>query len=184
MKTAYTEIEAKNDKIITQLEKEFSIIRAGRANPAIIDRLMVDYYGQSTPINQVASVSVPDARTLLIAPWDAAALKDIEKAINASDIGITPNNDGKNIRLSFPTLTEERRHELVKEIHKYGEEAKVSIRNVRRESIEQYKDMKKKSEITEDDLKDTEKDLQELTDNFIKKIDETVSKKEKELMEV
>jgi ribosome recycling factor len=184
MKATYKEAEERMQKTIGVLSNEFSSIRAGRANAAVLDRIAVDYYGVHTPINQMAAISVPEARTLVISPWDASSLKAIEKAIQVSDIGINPSNDGKSIRLMFPPLTEERRKDLAKEVHKFGEEAKVAIRSIRRDTIEKYKDMKKKSEITEDDLKDAEKDIQELTDKFVKEIDVMIAKKEKELLEV
>ena len=150
----------------------------------MLDKLSIEYFGTPTPINQVASVSVPEPRSLAIQPWDGGALKLIEKAILASDIGITPQNDGKIIRLTFPPLTEERRKDLIKTVHKYGEESKVAVRNVRRDAIEKFKDMKKKSEITEDDLKDAEKEIQNLVDKACKEIDVEVAKKEKELAEI
>lgn len=184
MKATYKEAEERMQKTLGVLGNEFGSIRAGRANSAVLDRIAVDYYGVHTPINQMAAISVPEARTLVISPWDASSLKAIEKAIQSSDIGINPSNDGKSIRLMFPPLTEERRKDLVKEVHKFGEEAKVAIRSIRRDTIEKYKDMKKKSEITEDDLKDAEKDIQELTDKFVKEIDGMIGKKEKELLEV
>jgi ribosome recycling factor len=184
MKATYKEAEERMQKTLNVLANEFGSIRAGRANAAVLDRIAVDYYGVHTPVNQMAAISVPEARTLVITPWDATSLKAIEKAIQASDIGINPSNDGKSIRLMFPPLTEERRKDLVKEVHKFGEEAKIAIRSIRRDTIEKYKDMKKKSEITEDDLKDAEKDIQELTDKFVKEIDGMTAKKEKELLEV
>ena len=176
--------ENKMEKTISALVNEFASIRAGRANPAVLDKLRVDYYGSPTPINQVAAVSVTEARNIVIQPWDISTLKAIEKAIITSDIGINPQNDGKMIRLAFPPLTEERRKELVKNIHKYGEDAKIAIRQIRRDAIEEYKDLKKKSVITEDDLKDSEKDMQDLTDKFCKEIDQLMEKKQKEIMEV
>ena len=176
--------EEKMKKTISVLGGEFDSIRAGRANPSVLDRIMVEYYGAATPIGQIASISSPDARTLIIQPWDASALKMIEKSIQTSDLGINPQNDGKVIRLAFPQLTEERRHDLVKQVAKYAEEAKVAIRNIRREVNEKLKEMKKKSEITEDDLKDYEKDLQAMTDKMIKEIDGVAAKKEKELQTV
>lgn len=182
--SAYTEFDTTVQKIIDTLARSFSTIRAGRANASILDRVAVDYYGTSTPVGQIASIAVPEPRTLVIQPWDASALKSIEKAIQASDLGINPTNDGKVIRLAFPQLTEERRKELTKQTHKYAEEAKVSVRNVRRDVLDGYKAQKKRSEITEDDLKDIEKDLQNLTDKAIQDIDTLTSNKEKELMEV
>jgi len=184
MADKYPEIERKMQKATDNLANEYHAIRAGRANPAILDKIMVDYYGVMTPINQMAAVSVAEARVLTITPWDPSVLKSIEKAILASDIGINPQSDGKTIRLNFPPLTEERRRELAKQVKKYGEEAKIAIRNVRRDALEMYKNMKKKSEITEDDLKDIEKDLQDLTDKYCKEIDKLAEKKEKEIMEV
>jgi len=183
-KNLYEEIVGKMDKSINTFMIELSAIRAGRANPAVLEHVRVDYYGASTPINQIASVSSPEPRALIIQPWDATALKDIEKAIMKSDIGIQPTNDGKLIRLSFPPLTEERRKDLVKTVHKDAENAKVAVRNIRRDSIEHFKALKKKSEITEDDLKDIEKDIQELTDKYVVKIDDLVKAKEKEILEV
>lgn len=176
--------ENKMNKAISALETDYAAIRAGRANPAILDKVMVEYYGAQTPISQVGTVSVPEARMIVIQPWDAGLLKDIEKAIQASDIGINPNNDGRVIRLNFPQLTEERRRELKKGISKRGEEAKVAIRNIRRDSLEVFKKQKKNNEITEDDLKDMEEKIQKLTDKFVKKIDEITAAKEKEIMEV
>lgn len=179
-----TNTENKMNKTIASLEADFASIRAGRANPAILDKISVEYYGAQTPLAQVGTISVPEARTIVIQPWDASILKDIEKAILASDIGITPNNDGKVIRLNFPPLTEERRKELSKSISKRGEEAKVAVRNLRRDAIDGFKKQKKANEITEDDLKDLEDKIQKLTDRFVKKIDEITSAKEKEIMEV
>ncbi|MCL1788778.1 MAG: ribosome recycling factor [Oscillospiraceae bacterium] len=174
----------KMEKIIAGLEKEFTTIRAGRANPGVLDKILVDYYGTPTQINAMAAVSVAEARILVITPWEASALKLIEKAILASDIGINPTNDGKSIRIVFPSLTEERRRDLVKQIHTYGENAKVAVRNARRDAVEKFKAMKKSSEITEDDLKDNEKEIQKLTDDGVKKIDEVCKTKEKEIMTV
>lgn len=184
MKEQYNEIREKMNKTLNVLEAEFGGIRAGRANPQVLDRIMVDYYGVSTPISQIGNISVPDARTLLIQPWDASVLGEVEKAINQSDLGINPQNDGKVIRLAFPALTEERRKELVKSVHKKGEESKVAIRSIRRDALEGFKAQKKNSEITEDDLKGIEKDVQKVTDDFIADIDKMVEKKEKEIMEV
>ena len=181
---SYPEFESRAKKIIDTLGKSYSTVRAGRASAAVLDRVVVDYYGTPTPVGQIASISTPEPRTLVIQPWDATALKSIEKAIQTSDLGINPTNDGKVVRLAFPQLTEERRRELTKQTHKYAEEAKVAVRNVRREVLEDYKGQKKRSEITEDDLKDVEKDLQKLTDNSIKEIDDLAKGKEKELMEV
>ena len=184
MKNNYPEIEGKMSKTISVMEYDFSVIRAGRANPGVLDKIRVDYYGCETPLNQMAAISVPEARMLLIQPWDASSLKLIEKAINESDIGINPNNDGKTIRLVFPPLTEERRKDLIKDVKGKAEAAKVSIRSIRRDAIEKAKAQKKNNEITEDDMKIIEKDVQELTDKFVKKIDEIAAAKEKELMSV
>ena len=164
--------------------EQLAAVRAGKANPAVLDRITVEYYGTDTPINQIASISTPDPRSLLIQPWDASALKSIEKAILASDLGINPQNDGRAIRLIFPQLTEERRKELAKQVKKYAEEAKVAVRNIRRDAVDKFKAEKKKSEITEDDLKIAEKDLQKLTDDFIKEVEKIGEAKEKELMEL
>lgn len=176
--------ETKMQKTLDVLAKELAAVRAGRANPAVLDKITVEYYGAPTPLNQVAAISTPDPRTLAVQPWDGSVLKAIEKAIQVSDLGINPQNDGKQIRLSFPPLTEERRKELVKGVYKYAEEAKVSVRSVRRDAMEKLKDMKKKAEITEDDLKNAEKKMQDLTDKFCKEIDVTASKKDKEIMEI
>ena len=172
------------NKTLDILAKDYAAIRAGRANPAVLDKVTVDYYGAPTPINQMAAVSVTEARTLTIQPWDRSTLKEIEKAINASDIGINPQNDGSVIRLMFPPLTEERRKELSKDISKQGEEAKVSVRNIRREAMDKLKAMKKAGELTEDDLKAAEKDTQDLTDKYCKQVDEMVARKTKEIMEI
>ena len=180
----YQEFTAKMKKTTEVLSSQFDSVRAGRANPAVLDKLKVEYYGTPTPINQIASIATPDPRSLSIQPWDTSSLKLIEKAILESDLGINPNNDGKVIRLIFPQLTEERRKDLIKQVKKYGEEAKIAIRNIRRDAMEHYKDLKKKSEITEDDLKDIEKDMQKLTDDYIKEIDTIAAKKEKELMAI
>jgi ribosome recycling factor len=184
MKAVMDLCKEKMEKTIAGLQYEFSTIRAGRANPGVLEKLSVEYYGAPTPITQMAAVSVQEARILVIQPWDQSSLKGIEKAILASDIGITPTNDGKVIRIVFPQLTEERRKELSKTIHKYGEEAKVSIRNHRREAIDAFKTMKKNSDITEDDLKEKEKETQKLTDKYVEKIDAVCAEKEKELMKV
>ena len=180
----YPEIEAKMEKRINGYASELKTIRAGRANASILDKVAIDYYGSMTPVAQVGSISVPDARTLVVQPWDASVLKEIEKAINASDIGITPQNDGKVIRLNFPPLTEERRKELVKQVKKYTEEAKVQIRNARRDAMDDFKKQKKDGDLTEDDLKGIEKDIQNLTDKCIKEIDDICADKEKEILEV
>ncbi len=176
--------EEKMKKTISVLESEMKAVRAGRANPAILDKVSVEYYGAASPLTQIANVSVPDARSILIQPWDASILGEIEKAILKSDIGITPNNDGKAIRLNFPPLTEERRKELVKGIKKKGEDSKVAIRSIRRDALEDSKNQKKNGEITEDDVKNIEKDVQKLTDNYIKEIDDVIAFKEKEILEV
>ncbi len=180
----YAEYSRKMDKTLDILAADFGAVRAGRANAQVLDRITVPYYGVDSPIGQVGSISSPDARTLVIQPWDGSLLKPIEKAIQTSDLGINPQNDGRVIRLIFPQLTEDRRRELTRQIKKYGEEAKVAVRNIRRDAIETFKAQKKKSEITEDDLKKSEKELQELTDKYVKKIDEMCAKKEKELMEL
>ena len=174
--------EEKMKKTIESLEKEYSTIRAGRANPGILDKVTVDYYGPPTPVNQMAAVTVSEARILLIQPWDASMIKAINKALLASDIGITPTDDGKVIRLVFPQLTEDRRKEICKSIKKYGDETKVAVRNVRRDTMEKFKTMKKNSEITEDELKDAEKKIQNITDKFCTQTDSMVSDKEKEVM--
>ena len=180
----YTEFEDKMKKTLTALSNDYAGLRAGRANPAVLDRLRVEYYGASSKINEVAAVSVPEPRLLMIQPWDASILKEIEKAILASDIGITPQNDGKVIRLTFPQPTEERRRELSKDAKRYGEDSKVAIRSIRRDAIEKFKKMQKASEITEDELKTAENDIQKLTDRFCKDIDAIVASKEKEIMAV
>ena len=172
------------DKALEHLQEEFGAVRAGRANPKVLDRITVEYYGSETPLNGVATISSPDARTLVISPWDTKLLKDIQKAIQISDLGINPQNDGRVIRLVFPQLTEDRRKELVKQIKKYAEEAKVAMRNIRRDGMDYVKKLKKNSEITEDDQKKAEKDLQDLLDKMIKKVDEATAVKEKELMAI
>lgn len=169
---------------IDHLLDEYSQIRAGRANPAVLDKIKVDYYGTPSPVNQIASVSVTEARTLTIQPWDTSIIRDIERAIQTSDLGINPQNDGKTIRIIFPPLTEDRRKEIVKDIAKLSEETKVQIRNVRRETIEKLKALKKDGDITEDDLKQAEKKTQDLTDKFVKKTDELSAAKQKEIMEI
>lgn len=179
-----SDYEEKMKKSVAALAKEYGTIRAGRANPAILDKIRVDYYGTPTPINQLAAISVVEARILQIQPWDASVTKNIEKAILASDLGINPQNDGKIIRIAFPPLSEERRKELVKTIHKYAEESKVAIRSIRRDALDDFKAQKKKSIITEDDLKDAEKEIQNMTDKYCKEIDEMSAKKEKEIMEI
>ncbi len=179
-----TEYEQKMDKAIAAYADDIATIRAGRANPAILDKINVEYYGTPTPIPQVGNVSIPEAHLMVIQPWDATILPEIEKAINKSDIGINPQSDGKVIRLNFPTPTEERRKELVKGLYKKSENAKVQIRTIRRDAIDVFKDQKKKSEITEDDLKLLETDIQKLTDVKIKKIDDITANKEKDILEV
>ena len=180
----YTNIKEKMNKTISVYSEKLSEVRAGRANPAILNKVKIDYYGTPTPINQVAGVSVPEARLIVIQPWDMSVLKEIEKAILASDIGINPNNDGKVIRLAFPELTEERRKDLVKEIKKMAEEAKIAVRSVRRDGIDEFKTKQKNSEITEDDLKVAESEIQKLTDTKIADIDAILEKKEKEVMSI
>ena len=184
LKDEYKIYEEKMKKSIESVANDFAAVRAGRANASVLNRIHVDYYGTPTPIQQIASVSTPDARSLLIQPWDASVLKGIEKAILASDLGLNPQNDGRTIRLIFPALTEERRRDLVKQVKKYGEEAKVAVRNIRRDAMDKFKAQKKKSEITEDDLKIIEKDLQKLTDDYIKEVERIADEKEKELMEI
>ena len=176
-----------DDKMLKTIEvakSNFASVRAGRANAGVLDRIMVEYYGTPTPLNQVAAVSSPDPRTLVIQPWDATLLRAIEKAIQTSDLGINPQNDGRVIRLAFPQLTEERRKELGKQVRKYGEEGKVAVRNIRRDAMEDFKKMKKNGELTEDDQKSMEKELQDLTDKRCKDIDDLTAKKEAELMAV
>ena len=184
LKDEYKVYESKMKKSIDSVAADFASVRAGRANASVLDRIMVDYYGSPTPIQQIAAISSPDARTLLISPWDSSALKAIEKAIQNSDLGINPQNDGRVIRLGFPQLTEERRRDLTKQVHKYGEEGKVALRNIRREAMDEIKKQVKKSEITEDDQKQLEKELQDLTDKRCKEVDELTAKKEQELMAV
>lgn len=176
--------DAKMGKTIEVVKGDFASVRAGRANAAVLDRIQVEYYGTPTPIQQVASISAPDPRTLAIQPWDASLLRAIEKAIQTSDLGINPSNDGRVIRLAFPQLTEERRVELTKQVRKYGENGKVAIRNIRRDAIESFKTLKKNSEITEDQFKDLEDEMQKLTDKRCKEIDALTAEKEKELMAV
>ena len=184
MKTILKDAESKMQKALDRLDYEYSTIRAGRANPAVLEKVSVDYYGAMTPINQMAAVSVAEARILVIQPWDVSTLKAIEKAILNSDIGITPTNDGKVLRLVFPQLTEERRKDLCKSIKKYGEECKVAVRTVRREAMDKMKAKKKDGELTEDDMKSGEKDVQKLTDKYCDKVDQHVSDKEKEIMSI
>ena len=184
MKELNQEFDAKMKKTIDVVVSDFASVRAGRANAAVLDKITVDYYGAPTPLNQVAAISSPDPRSLMIQPWDGTLLKAIEKAIQCSDLGINPQNDGRVIRLAFPQLTEERRKELTKKVKKYGENGKVAIRNIRRDAMEKFKALEKKGEMTEDDRKDYEKELQDLTDKRIKEIDELTAKKENELMAV
>lgn len=184
MADVHQEYESKMKKTIEVVKSDFASVRAGRANAAVLDKIQVEYYGAMTPLQQVASISSPDPRTLMIQPWDASVLKEIEKAIQTSDLGINPQNDGKVLRLAFPQLTEERRKELTKQVRKYGESGKVAIRNIRRDAVDQFKAMEKKSEITEDDRKDYEEELQKLTEKYCKEIDTLVATKEQELMAV
>ena len=180
----YTNLKQRMEKSIGAFQEKLSEIRAGRANPAILNKVKVDYYGVPTPINQMAGISVPEARLIVIQPWDMSVLKDIEKAILASDIGINPNNDGKVIRLAFPELNEERRKEIVKEVRKMAEEAKVAVRAVRRDGIDDAKVKQKNSEISEDDLKLAEDNIQKLTDKYVAEIDKILEAKEKEVMSI
>ena len=180
----YVEIKERMTKSIDNLKERLSEVRAGRANPSILNKVKIDYYGTPTPINQVAGISVPEARMIMIQPWDVSILKEIEKAILASEIGINPNNDGKVIRLVFPELTEERRKDLVKEIKKYAEDAKVSIRNARRDGIDKAKAMQKDGEITEDELKAAETEIQKITDKNVEEVDKIISAKETEIMSI
>ncbi len=184
MAVDFKDFERRMGKALDHLQEEFGAVRAGRANAKVLDRITVEYYGSETPLNGVATISSPDARTLVISPWDTKLLKDIQKAIQVSDLGINPQNDGRVIRLVFPQLTEDRRKELVKQIKKYAEEAKVAMRNIRRDGMDYVKKLKKNSEITEDDQKTAEKDLQNLLDKYIKKVDEATAAKEKELMAI
>ena len=184
METVFNLANEKMEKSINSLKYEYNSIRAGRANAAVLDRISVDYYGSPTPINQMAAISVPEPRVLAIQPWDMSALSLIEKAILASDIGINPSNDGRIIRLVFPALTEERRKQLSKDVAKFAEDAKVAVRQIRRDSIEKIKSMKKNSEITEDDQKNGEEEIQKITDDFVKRIDEIAAAKTKEIMEI
>ena len=184
MAVDFKEFERRMGKAVDHLVDEFGAVRAGRANAKVLDRITVEYYGSETPLNGVATISSPDARTLVISPWDTKLLKDIAKAIQTSDLGINPQNDGRVIRLTFPQLTEERRKELAKQVRKYAEDAKVAMRNIRRDGMDYVKKLKKNSEITEDDQKKAEKDLQTLLDKYIKKVDEALAAKEKELMAI
>lgn len=176
--------EEKMQKSIDSLEREYKSIRAGRANASVLDRVSVDYYGVPTPVQQVAAVSIPEPRTLIIQPWDGSILKEIEKAILTSEIGINPQNDGKVIRLNFPPLTEERRKDIVKDVKKKAEESKVAIRNIRRDALDKLKALKKDNKITEDDEENGEKKIQKITDNYCKSVDDAAAKKEKEIMEI
>ena len=184
MSVDFKEYARKMDKTLEHLQEEFGAVRAGRANAKVLDRITVEYYGSETPLNGVATITSPDARTLVISPWDNKLLKDIQKAIQGSDLGINPQNDGKVIRLVFPQLTEERRKELSKQVRKYAEDGKVAMRNVRRDGMDYVKKLKKNSEITEDEQKKAEKDLQDMLDKYIKKVDEALAAKEKELMAI
>ena len=184
MPVDFKEYGRRMDKTLDVLADNFGAVRAGRANAKVLDRISVEYYGAETPLNGVATISSPDARTLVIQPWDTKLLKDIQKAIQCSDLGINPQNDGRVIRLIFPQLTEERRKELAKQVKKYAEDAKVAMRNIRRDGMDYVKKLKKANEITEDDQKKAEKDLQDLLDKYIKKVDEALAAKEKELMAI
>ena len=184
MNEIISKAESRMEKRLSHLADDYAAIRAGRANPAVLDKVMVDYYGAPTPINQLAAVSVTEARTLMVQPWDASVLRAVEKAIQTSDVGINPQNDGKALRLVFPPLTEDRRKEIVKEASKMAEETKVSVRNVRRDAVDKVKAKKKDGELTEDDLKKAEKKIQDLTDRFVKEIDKMAEKKQKEVMSI
>ncbi len=184
MNIDFKDFTRKMERTLEHLNEDFDAVRAGRANPKVLDRLTVEYYGSETPLNGVATISTPDARTLVITPWDTKLLKDICKSIQASDLGINPQNDGRVIRLVFPQLTEERRKDLTKQVKKYAEDAKVAMRNIRRDGMDYVKKLKKNSEITEDDQKKAEKDLQDLLDKYIKKVDAALAAKEKELMSI
>ena len=184
MSVDFTEFSRKMDRTLEHLGEDFDAVRAGRANAKVLDRISVEYYGSETPLNGVATISSPDARTLVITPWDTKLLKEIQKAIQMSDLGINPQNDGRVIRLIFPQLTEERRKDLSKQVKKYAEDAKVAMRNIRRDGMDYVKKLKKNNEITEDDQKKAEKDLQDMLDKYIKKVDELYAAKEKEIMTV
>ncbi len=184
MNTIISNTKSRMTSATEHLTEEYSSIRAGRANPGILDKIAVDYYGTQTPINQVAAISVPEARIILIQPWDTSLLSAIEKAIQKADLGINPQNDGKNIRLIFPQLTEDRRKEIVKDVAKLAEEAKISVRNIRRDALDKIKALKKSSEITEDELKKAEKNIQDFTDKSCDKIDEICNSKKKQIMEI
>ncbi len=180
----YEQIEDRMKKVIEHLDEELSLIRAGRANPAILNKVQVEYYGVMSPINQVATISVPEARQILVTPWDRSMVSACEKAINMAELGLNPINDGNSLRLMLPELNEERRKQLVKQTKNLGEEAKVAIRNIRRDSIDEYKKMQKNSEITEDDLKSNEEDIQKITDKYTTIVDKRLEDKEKEIMEI
>ena len=184
MSVDFIDYSRRMNKALDHLAEEFGVVRAGRANAKVLDRITVEYYGSETPLNGVATISTPDARTLVIQPWDTSLLKEIQKAIQVSELGINPQNDGKVIRLVFPQLTEERRKDLTKQVKKYAEDAKVAMRNIRRDGMDYIKKLKKNNEITEDDQKKAEKDLQDLLDKYIKKADEALAGKEKELMSI
>ena len=184
MSVDFTEYGKKMEKTLDVLAENFGSVRAGRANAKVLDRITVEYYGQETPLNGVATISSPDARTLVVQPWDTKLLVDIQKAIQMSDLGINPQNDGRVVRLVFPQLTEERRKELTKQVRKYAEDAKVAMRNVRRDGMDYVKNLKKKSEITEDEQKKAEKDLQDMLDKYTKRVDDALGVKEKELMAI
>lgn len=184
MDQVFSKTTTKMEKCLDALDRDYQTIRAGRANPNVLNNVVVDYYGTPTPLNQMAAISVPEPRMLVIQPWDASTLSDIEKAINVADIGINPQNDGKVIRLNFPQLTEEDRKILVKDVSKRAEEAKVAVRNVRRDSMDDIKKLKKNNEITEDDQKQGEKELQNITDKYVKQIDEMEKKKETEILSI
>ena len=184
MSVDFTEFSRKMDRTLEHLGEDFDAVRAGRANAKVLDRISVEYYGSETPLNGVATISSPDARTLVITPWDTKLLKEIKKAIQMSDLGINPQNDGRVIRLIFPQLTEERRKDLSKQVKKYAEDAKVAMRNIRRDGMDYVKKLKKNNEITEDDQKKAEKDLQDMLDKYIKKVDAALAAKDKELMSI
>ena len=184
MSVDFSDYSRRMDKALEHLAEEFGAVRAGRANAKVLDRISVEYYGSETPLNGVATISSPDARTLVVQPWDTTILKDICKAIQMSDLGINPQNDGRRVRLVFPQLTEERRKELAKQVKKYAEDAKVAMRNIRRDGMDYIKKLKKNSEITEDEQKKAEKDLQDMLDKFTKKVDDALAAKEKELMAI
>ena len=184
MEALFEKTKNRMEKCLDSLDRDYKAIRAGRANPAILDRITVDYYGVPTPLNQMAAISVPEPRMLMIQPWDASTIKEIEKAINTSDIGINPSNDGKVIRLSFPPLTEERRKDLVKDVSKRAEEGKVAVRNIRRDALDDLKKLKKDNQITEDDQKDGEKELQKITDDYTMQVEDMEKKKKEEILSI